>query len=236
MGFLTLYANLSTLLWTGAFAWSLYQFIAKRRLDVIKELENTYLIVCYFVPLVIALVYWIVITADGADFGLNNPICMIQDAKWELAFGFYIPFVAVFIFNLYCYLKIVTVLTSDGASVGWALQFMVYPLILFLCTLFACVDRYLQAQGVNVPMLEYLHVFFIQLQGFLNFVVYGFNEGVRRQVIPYMKRIFCCSKSEEEMDFEEPVIKFDPHALDDISSSDKDSVKSFPDRSSPDSP
>ena len=203
MGFITQFANLSSLNWTGAFAWSLYQFIVNRRLNVIAKLENFYVVMCYGVPLLWAIILWFFFTDQGDAFGFNPPTCWIQfsNTKHEalyLLLGYYMPLILVFMFNLLCYVRIITVLVRDGISFAWTLQFLIYPLILFVCTLFAWLNRLLQEMGHQNNLTSYLHIFFFQLQGFLNFIVYGYNEGVRKYVIPYIKRVCCCIEENEE--------------------------------------
>ena len=210
MGFITQFANLSSLNWTGAFAWTLYQFIVLKKLDTVNKMENYYVIIGFGVPMIWALALWFFYSPEGAAFGYNPPACWIEFSSGNhdtlfLFVGYYMPLIIVFVFNLVCYIGIIAVLVRDGVNFGWTLQFLVYPLILFLCTIFAWLDRWLQQVGHENNLTSYLHVFFFQLQGFLNFIVYGYNENVRKYTIPYIKRVFCCKTENKEEVLEEKI-------------------------------
>lgn len=77
---------------------------------------------------------------------------------------------------------------------GILTRLCLYPLVMVLCWSFASVDRLQHSFSPDDPsiMLTYLHLIFANLNGFVNAVVYGFNETLRGDL-----KSLCCNQEEE---------------------------------------
>merc|ERR1712146_303375 len=89
---------------------------------------------------------------------------------------FYVPLWAVMVYILYVYNRTLKLLDRSAESFK---RMRYYPLVLLVANFFATINRI--AQMFTEPNFELavLHVFFGNLVGLFNALIYGWNDAVR---------------------------------------------------------
>jgi hypothetical protein len=98
---------------------------------------------------------------------------------------FYIPLWFAIIYNFKIYLQVIAFLKTyceRDTNHFLIRRLRLYPLILVICWSWATINRLYNFVGKEVFILNFLHIFFGSLQGFLNACVYGLTKSVRLTV------------------------------------------------------
>lgn len=196
-GYFLVFFPLASCLWTGCFAFHLFQFLA-RRCKAPERYEHRYHLVAWGFPLA-TIAHLYVQALAGADLvgESGRPWCWIRswsDEQWSKQ-GFYVqltvfyaPVVLVFFHNLATYLMLLYLMpdsfsTSMETRIHYRLLF--YSWAFFLSNLWTVFTFAYQTvafdHALNAPLL-YLTSFFTPLQGALNAIVYGMNNAFRERV------------------------------------------------------
>jgi len=145
------------------------------------------------------------------DFGQSGSWCWIKRSNVSLFwrfFEFYIPLWWAIVYNAYTYYKVIQFLKQEmqeNVDDRLIKRFMLYPLILVFCWMFATINRINTLFFKESLTLNILHRLFGSLQGILNAIIYGMNQNVRREIKIYMRQHWLfkrCIKSNpnEELD------------------------------------
>jgi len=212
-GGLNEYARISSLLWTTVFAYSLYTVLQTNTLDMRLFRRSIWL--CFIFPLIFSLIPLMLGVYGNAVLfcwieQLNNTT---ENEILDTLF-FYGWFPVILVINTVYYCKAISLLRrsipSDQSKTTFY-QLLFYPLILCVCWSVGFVDRYFIAEkGVNSVPLRTIHVVMIQLQGFMNALIYGLNYAVRTAIKEGVKE-YCGGNSnigiEEELNSSERLDK-----------------------------
>jgi len=192
--------ELSSVLWTGCIAWTLYALVWKGwRPDAVERSLPRMFAVTLGAPVLLMLLPF----SAGADvYGPAGAWCSIRAPYWYFTFiCFYIPLWATMAFNAFVHLRTLRrlrALTGSSASnaasgvdaatadkLGKAMERLkFYPFILLVVWGPASVNRLVEALsgGRAFAPLFFLHRVCSSSQGLLNALLYGFSRGVREAV------------------------------------------------------
>lgn len=193
--------ELSSVLWTGCIAWTLYALVwLGWRPDAVERALPRMVGVALGVPALLMAAPFIV--GQGQVYGPAGAWCAIRPAYWYLNFVvFYAPLWATMAFNAFVHLRTLRrlrALTGSAASnaasgvdaatadkLGKVMERLkFYPFILLVVWGPASVNRVAEALsgGRAFAPLFFLHRVFSSSQGLLNALLYGFSRGVRDAV------------------------------------------------------
>jgi hypothetical protein len=192
--------ELSSVLWTGCIAWTLYALVwLGWRPDAVERSLPRMFGVALGVPVLLMLLPF---AAGGGVYGPAGAWCSVRPAYWYFNFVcFYAPTWATMAFNAFVHLRTLRrlrALTGSSASnaatgvdaatadkLGKVMERLkFYPFILLVVWGPASVNRVVEAAsgGRAFAPLFFLHRVFSSSQGFLNALLYGFSRGVRQAV------------------------------------------------------
>jgi len=157
-----------------------------------RKYQTFALILCYVVPLIWAFVFLFLGVYGAADVycSIRSSLPNSEQLMYNFLAYFGILFLTI-IFNVYCYIKVIWIMKNSGfgkEANAIFFELLLYPLGLIICYSFTCADRIYLSFGEKITWLEYVHVFLLQLQGFVNALIYGMNYQVRTQIRRMFKR------------------------------------------------
>jgi hypothetical protein len=189
--------ELSSVLWTGAIAATLYaQVWLGWRQERVEALFPRMLLVCFGAPVILFLLPLVfsgvqVVGPSGA------PWCWLRPEYPGWIFGiFYVPLWLVMIFNAVIHMRTSAKLrelttghtSTDPVTASRLAQVMsrlkYYPFVLLVVWLPASISRLAEAinGGRSIFALVVIQRIFSSSQGFLNFLAYGLSRGVREAI------------------------------------------------------
>jgi hypothetical protein len=191
--------ELSSVLWTGCIAWTLYALVwLGWRPDAVERALPRMFGVALGVPVLLMLLPF---TAGGGVYGPAGAWCAIRASYPGFTFVcFYVPLWCTMAFNAFVHLRTLKRLKSltgssasnaasgvDGATadkLGKVMERLkFYPFILLIVWGPASINRLVEAiWGRPFGPLFFLHRVCSSSQGLLNALLYGFSRGVREKV------------------------------------------------------
>lgn len=210
--------ELSSILWTGAIALTLYEAVwLGWRAERIEAQFYRLAGVCFCVP-VFLFVLPLLVTGPSVIGPSGGSWCWIRPQFGGWIFGlFYVPLWLVMIFNGVVHFRTSRRLTAliegkggvatDPVMASRLLlvlqRLKFYPFILFVVWFPASVSRVVEAAngGRSIFGLVLFHRIFSSSQGFLNAIAYGLSRGVREAIVADLARIFpcCCATRHIEL-------------------------------------
>lgn len=197
-GALDTFAELSSVMWTTAIAFTLYMSVFKRMTaDELKSKMVFFYAACYGLP-IIAMVLPLALGA----YGPAGAWCWIKDDfQWLRFVVFYIPLWIAIIFNAVVYTWVIRLIAStyaEGTDDASAKQLdtitrklRLYPIILVFVWLPATVNRIVEwSIDDQVFALFVIQKVCSSSQGFCNAFAYGFSQGVREALQDTLQRHF----------------------------------------------
>lgn len=192
-GILTVYFQLSSILWVAVISYVMHSVIVNRDLAIDRK-ERRFLLICNFVPLVAS-----VVPLSFEKYGYSEGWCSIEETGSDYVFEtilrtvvFYGPLCGVFAYSIYTYHKVnkevrkYSVRTSSEGSFNSAqstlYKLYMYPVVLVVSYSVVMIYRAYNfiTMGESVYVLALLSIALISLNGFLNALVYGLNKHVRQ--------------------------------------------------------
>jgi hypothetical protein len=194
------FSCLSSVLWTSVYAFTLYRSMALEKRDGWKY-ELYYLLYAFGIPLALDL---IPILTDG--FGEAEGWCWIKikeknesvirfiDQNIWRVITYLAPTWLVIVFNFVMYTKLIKIINritenvEDGqiAKHDLSNRLKLYPFMLLVCHIPVTVHRVLgifhEDNENQVWLSSMLASFFLILSGFLNAVVYGLTDRVKKEL------------------------------------------------------
>ena len=195
----TSYFSLSSVLWTGLIAFSLYLAVLKDNRHL-ERLEFRFILIGNGIPL-LALIPPLVRQKYGEAQGWcwiqTNGDYYVEGTVWRVV-TFYLPLWFVIIFNCFVYYKIIKNVKKDANLLGSDTQLAqklvqklrMYPLILIFCYTLPTINRiydFIQPHNMNF-WLTFTAGVVMCLAGLLNAVVYGFTDTVRTRIKMWLGR------------------------------------------------
>jgi hypothetical protein len=189
----TSYFSLSSVLWTGVIALTLYLAVMKDKRDV-ERLELRFILFANGLPFLA-----LIPPLAQQQYGLAQGWCWIkakgeyrlQGTIWRVV-TFYLPLWLVIAFNSFVYYKIIKNVKQDVGLLGSDIQLAqkliqklrMYPFILIFCYSLATINRiydFIRPDNMNF-WLTFCAAVIMSLCGLLNAVVYGFTDTVRTRI------------------------------------------------------
>lgn len=191
------YGQLSSVLWSGAIAFTLHQAFLNRREDFsgqrISKYTYWYVGVCFGLPLIVTFLPFA--TDSYGDTGGWCWIVQFNEAGtlWRLL-QFYIPLWFVVAYNTYVYVSVYQRLRDMDAArpnpqaAAMMSKIKYYPLVLVVCEFWASVNAIYEAvNGLRsgeqfVMWLNVLQITFASSIGMVNALVYGLTPNVYLEI------------------------------------------------------
>jgi hypothetical protein len=191
-GILTVYFQLSSILWVAVISHVMFAVIVDKDLDIATK-EMRYVMLCNLVPLVACL---LPLVFD--KYGYAEGWCSVEESGHDFVremvlrvLVFYGPLYLVFGYSSYTYHRVRKELrkfTEDNDSMDTLKVFMhklyLYPVVLMLSYGFVTVFRIYTFifMGGHHFVFSFVSALLISLNGFLNAVVYGVNKQVQQSL------------------------------------------------------
>ncbi|DBA04108.1 TPA: hypothetical protein N0F65_004216 [Lagenidium giganteum] len=196
------YFYLASYLWTGCFAFHLYQIFIIRN-EYPEKFLWMYRVVGWGVPgFGVAFLVLRQLTGHVGVGGADRRWCWITVHRsddvdaWDSTGAlqqfllFYLPILCVFVFNATIYVLIVRFLAADPMAERFKQKVLLYLVVYFLCSMWGCINRLIQAIRKDhqpCKVITLLECICDPLQPLLNAVVYGMNK----QSLNAYKERFC---------------------------------------------
>jgi len=211
------FGGLSSLFWVIAVAFTLNMSFIKDDQNFqaanIKGLGKHYALVCWGVPLVMAILPW---SSDSYDREYVDTVCWLRHDGGHLAWPllqFYIPLWVGVSFSCYTFVLVWQKLRvmhqqagGESTSANLSGRLMYYPVILVICWLPDTVETFITvAKAERNYGFSVLAVVLSGLMGLVNATVYGMTPIIRDRI-----SAFCSGRASEYDEFAEPS-KVDPN-------------------------
>ncbi|OWZ23442.1 LOW QUALITY PROTEIN: hypothetical protein PHMEG_0001666 [Phytophthora megakarya] len=204
MGYLLVFFQLASCLWTACFAFHLFQLLA-RRYKAPELYEGRYHLVAWGIPIAtVSHLYAQSLAGTNLVGESGRPWCWIRswsDGQWSEQ-GFYVqlvifysPVVLTFLHNLVTYVMLLYLMDNLSTNMETRIHYrlLLYTWAFFLPNVWIVFAFAYQAvvptHVLNAPLL-YLISFFTPLQGAMNAVVYGMNHKEWTPTVVYWSRHF----------------------------------------------
>ena len=180
------FSSLSSLLWTSCIMIALYRLIILEKFNE-KYLELIFCAFSWAVPLVASVI-------SISDYGITDNWCWIDDSHiFMIILQFYVPLLAVVVFNIFLCVVIWKELRKHTGSVAELhvikrkvfKRMMLYPLVLLICFIPAAIHRFSHDLLINDNSgpIDMTSMLGSCLYGFFNSIVYGCTQTVRKKII-----------------------------------------------------
>ena len=190
---ITSYFSLSSVLWTAAIAFTLYQAVINKRGDV-EKFELWLVAFAYGLP-----IFAIIPPLAENTYGQAQGWCWIKDGGGYFTRGtfwrfmtFYVPLWLVIAYNIFVYYKVIRslrlqlqlILEEDEDANRLLRKLRLYPMILIGCYTLATINRIYQTvcDGMVWFPLTLVSAAAMYLCGFFNSLVYGFTDTVKERL------------------------------------------------------
>ncbi|KYR00303.1 cAMP receptor-like protein [Tieghemostelium lacteum] len=186
----------SSYFWTMTISISLFLvfFTEKYELNYLMKYFHA---ICWGIPMFSTLVSLIF-----NAYGLTGSWCFIEDPTSFFRLFYYLPLIVVFLINLSVFVAIRWKISKHSNSMVAKVNIVVsFYLIAFalsqLPTIINSIQNFIYPTQPIYGLFA-AQLFLQPLQGFLNFIVYGYNEGFINNYIEFIEKYLCrCRKSRE---------------------------------------
>jgi hypothetical protein len=209
-----IYTDFCTLTWVLIISYTIHDLMCNFNQEIVER-KNIFIGLGFTFPAVFAIVAAILTLGDDTSPMFNECWCYISvDRQQTFLIVTYVFYWLIIVINFFIILKVIRFLrrNCDSDDVhchrirSMCQRLYLYPIITTICFTFATIHRFYQIFGLkpdvdgdNDPSTEQLrvevilyllHGMFITFRGFLYFIVYGFDEKVKKELIMIFGR-FC---------------------------------------------
>jgi len=174
--------------WTMCISISLFFIFYSDKTDLDHYLKFFH-IICWGIPLAV-----VIACLSTGKYGYNGAWCFIHDPKGIFPLFYYVPLIIVFLINLVILVLVRVKISKHSQSAVAKMNVLVsFYLLAFVTSQFFAVLNTIQgalAPQSPIFILYILHATFQPLQGFLNCIVYGTNEGFVSHYVEWFERKF----------------------------------------------
>ncbi|EGC34657.1 hypothetical protein DICPUDRAFT_34601 [Dictyostelium purpureum] len=191
----------SSYFWTMCISISLFVVFFTSRYELNHWLKYFHM-VCWGIPFITALVSLLF-----HAYGRTASWCFLYDPTSVFRLLYYVPLIAVFFINLLVFVAIRWKISQHSNSLVSKVNIIVsfYLIAFTLSQLPTIINSFQNFSKPNDPQFSlYAFQLLLQpLQGFLNCIVYGINEGFTKHYIYFFEKHICrCRKSRELKEIE----------------------------------
>jgi len=181
------FGELASVLWSGAFAFTIYNTFVKSTPNFHKRYDLRLKLFAFGIPFLVTLTLWLC-----GYIGNSGEYCWVvvyNRSRWKNFYvrilTFYLPLWIVIYYVIFVYLKFMHYLGSIEANVGIR-RLALYPLVLVFCWFFPTLHRIESFFNSDTKLLNAMHNICESLQGILNSIIYGMSENVRYEWKKYL--------------------------------------------------